>query len=68
MHGMQSELNKNTKKNLAPASIFLSPDSGLQPLMTQSRNLETFSQAKMFVAMMILKLFMLKKIKINHYV
>lgn len=68
MQGMQSELNKNTKMNLAPASIFLSPDNGLQPLMTQFRNLETFSQAKIFVAMMILKLFMLKKIKINHYV
>lgn len=61
MQGMQSELNKNTKMNLTPASIVLSPDNGLQPLITQSRNLETFSQAKMFVAMMILKLFMLKK-------
>lgn len=61
MQGMQSELNKNTKMNLASASIFLPPDCGLLPLMTQSRNLETFSHAKMFVSMMILKLFMLEK-------
>lgn len=66
MHGIQSVLNEKKKINLVPASIFLPPDYGLLPLMTQSRNLENFSYAHKFVSMAILKLIMLK-IKINHY-